>query len=655
MPHSQADNRFPGRTAIQPPVPLGAAAGGEKAAPGEGELNKPIPAIDRPAPKSSFAAAVAATSPITARTSPSPKLAANAAAEKNDDKESAGEISEASEKPKATSSLDRALSPKKHWRGMRLKIGVAAAVLAFMVGGYVAWSQFFMSGTPAEGPPADTAEMTQSEEPGRLEPAAGTLDSGDPFDDTSTIDSRSTAVAEPRRMGGDPGDAAPIGRRSGAAERQPKDRLKDSLELDGDESAELVEDTPSHQTPPLKRRIGKPATEPALDDTADSFGGPTATTRRAEGAMPGRGSPAASGSGPRLAAGGGNDDDLTDEKLDGYSIDEKRTAVSAKETAGRTAISIIEAHDDDDGDEKLEGYVPQDVTSRRARSKTLVVRAAEGDSRLANAPDRDYPGARGKASPRSTAFDDEDDFGTGPHDASDGADEPFARPAREDASAPQRRSSPPVATADRRLTATTTAVGIGGQSGGPVADTYRVAPDDNFWKISRKLYGTARYYQALMRYNQDRVPDPQKLRPGMQILTPPAAVLEQRFPDLIERSASGSASSTGAGDRTARRPSFDSPLATDDADDAPTTKIPGSASSGYFYGKSGQPLYRIGPDDTLTGIAQRHLGRASRWQEIYESNQDVLQSPDNLTPGTVIRLPPDASRVSLAPDSDRRR
>jgi nucleoid-associated protein YgaU len=205
------------------------------------------------------------------------------------------------------------------------------------------------------------------------------------------------------------------------------------------------------------------------------------------------------------------------------------------------------------------------------------------------------------------------------------------------------------------LTSTPAAAGIGGQSDGPTSDTYRVAPDDNFWKISRKRYGTARYYQALMRYNQDRVPDPQKLRPGTQILTPPAAILVQHFPDLIDKPATGSATGNGTVDRTAKRPAFERPFAIDDADETATSKTPRSASSGYFYGKSGQPLYRIGPDDTLTGIAQRHLGRASRWQEIYESNQDVLQSPDNLTPGTVIRLPPDASRVSLAPDSDRRR
>jgi nucleoid-associated protein YgaU len=151
------------------------------------------------------------------------------------------------------------------------------------------------------------------------------------------------------------------------------------------------------------------------------------------------------------------------------------------------------------------------------------------------------------------------------------------------------------------------------------------------------------------------VPEPQKLRPGTQILTPPAAVLEQRFPELIEKPAPGASPAGGTIDRSAMRPGFEKPFATDDADE-PAPRGSGEAgSAGYFYGKSGQPMYRIGPDDTLSGIAQRHLGRSSRWHEIYAKNQDVLQSPDNLTPGTVIRLPVDASRVSLSPDSDSRR
>jgi nucleoid-associated protein YgaU len=60
-------------------------------------------------------------------------------------------------------------------------------------------------------------------------------------------------------------------------------------------------------------------------------------------------------------------------------------------------------------------------------------------------------------------------------------------------------------------------------------------------------------------------------------------------------------------------------------------------------------MYRVGSDDTLTGISQRHLGRASRWSEIFELNQAVMKTPDRMRPGLVLQLPGDASRLSEAP------
>ena len=158
-----------------------------------------------------------------------------------------------------------------------------------------------------------------------------------------------------------------------------------------------------------------------------------------------------------------------------------------------------------------------------------------------------------------------------------------------------------------------------------------------------------------MRHNREQVPDPQKLRPGTQIMTPAAAVLEQRYPDLIDKPAASTPPSKSAIERSAFRPTFERPAPADDPDERMTRADVEDRGSGYFYGRNGEPLYRIGADDTLGSIAQRHLGRASRWQEIFEKNQDVLKTPDNLTLGTVIRLPADASRLGLAPEADRRR
>jgi nucleoid-associated protein YgaU len=41
-------------------------------------------------------------------------------------------------------------------------------------------------------------------------------------------------------------------------------------------------------------------------------------------------------------------------------------------------------------------------------------------------------------------------------------------------------------------------------------------------------------------------------------------------------------------------------------------------------------------------IAKRTLGSGDRWPEIFRLNRDVLQDVNQLSPGTVLRLPPDA-------------
>jgi nucleoid-associated protein YgaU len=662
MPQPQADNRFPGGAANQPPVPLGSTAGGEKTAPGESELKKPTPAIDKPALKTSFTAAAPSTASITASIPFLPKITAAATATASSDaKETGSDKVVSAEKPDAPRAHDWGLSLKRNRPGMKLKIGAGAAALIVAAGGYVAWLQLFVEKPAVENPTQEAIEVTQAQEPGHLDPAHDSPDGADPFDEVpavrSAADSRSSPAAEPRRMEARADDANPIDRRGTAGAASKKNILREIGDLDEDEPLELAQDTRPQETSRLGRGIEKPASGPSLGgggiDSQPSRAEPSRTEPSA--ARP-RGRQAGTKSGPGFSTGGGDDadlaDDLTDEKLDGYSIAGRRNAVSAKGSSRGPAISIIDADDDPDREEKLDGYVPQDVTSHRARSKTLVVRATDADRRPANSPDQGYPAARRDAASRSAEFGD-DEGHDGASASPVGDDEPFARPDRGELDAIQRRSAPPAA--ERRFLPLSRSAGPAGQLTGPAGDTYRVLPDDNFWNISRKQYGTARYYQALMRYNQDRVPDPQRLRPGMQIMTPPAAVLEQRFPELIEKPSRGASSGGGAIDRSAMRPGFEKPSAADDPDEPAARTSRETGSSGYFYGKSGQPLYRIGPDDTLTGIAQRHLGRASRWHEIYEKNQDVLQSPDNLTQGTVIRLPVDASRVSLSPDSDSRR
>jgi nucleoid-associated protein YgaU len=49
--------------------------------------------------------------------------------------------------------------------------------------------------------------------------------------------------------------------------------------------------------------------------------------------------------------------------------------------------------------------------------------------------------------------------------------------------------------------------------------------------------------------------------------------------------------------------------------------------------------HRIADGDTLPRLAERYLGSAERYLEIYEHNRDVLHSPDELPIGVELRIP----------------
>ncbi len=170
----------------------------------------------------------------------------------------------------------------------------------------------------------------------------------------------------------------------------------------------------------------------------------------------------------------------------------------------------------------------------------------------------------------------------------------------------------------------TGATGTGQMQPGDRPEVYVVRSGDNYWTISKQQYGTARYFAALARYNQQRIPDPKKMRPGMKVLTPARELLESRNPDLFPKFTANAAGVPNAGQQPA-------------------------AASGFYLDAKGGPMYRVGPKDTLGGIAQKHLGRFSRWTEIYQLNRNRLKNPNALTLGDVLQLPPDASRVSIVP------
>lgn len=53
----------------------------------------------------------------------------------------------------------------------------------------------------------------------------------------------------------------------------------------------------------------------------------------------------------------------------------------------------------------------------------------------------------------------------------------------------------------------------------------------------------------------------------------------------------------------------------------------------------GAQSYTVQKGDTLSHIAQKHYGKASRWHAIFEANRDQIDDPDKIFPGQVLKLP----------------
>ena len=189
----------------------------------------------------------------------------------------------------------------------------------------------------------------------------------------------------------------------------------------------------------------------------------------------------------------------------------------------------------------------------------------------------------------------------------------------------ERRAAP--VTFDDRSFSPESSPRSGGSVSGP---SYVIEPNDNYWTISRKRYGAGRYYMALAKHNQQVISDPKRMKPGVSIATPDVSVLEQQYADLIPKAAPAEQAAPVVATQTRQ-----------------ARKSEDSGPAGFFVSNDGTPLYRVSGHDTLSDIAKSHLGRSSRWIQILEMNRKVLRDGNELKIGTVLRLPPDASRVQV--------
>jgi hypothetical protein len=191
---------------------------------------------------------------------------------------------------------------------------------------------------------------------------------------------------------------------------------------------------------------------------------------------------------------------------------------------------------------------------------------------------------------------------------------PVAGPARDPFVARPKPAGPPQPTRDSYL-----------------EEQYRWSAGDNFEALSTKNYGTPKYADALLKYNQDYPLASREMRqtppavaPGQVVWVPPVRILERDYANQI-RDLTPIATPTS-------RPTV-----------MPVAPPPGLANSGF--GNPAGQLYRVRANgESVQEIAKRTLGNAAQAARVQQLNPTL--SPDPRLPipaGTVLRLPGDAN------------
>ncbi|MBU0637918.1 MAG: LysM peptidoglycan-binding domain-containing protein [Planctomycetes bacterium] len=174
---------------------------------------------------------------------------------------------------------------------------------------------------------------------------------------------------------------------------------------------------------------------------------------------------------------------------------------------------------------------------------------------------------------------------------------------------PRTPDTLPPAVAEQRPDSAADAPGLAGRmrelhrpSGG--SQQYTIAIGDTLISIAREHYGDGRYWTAIQLANPDV--DPLRLKVGQVLVLPPK--------DTVTQPASTVNRSTPEPEKPPR---------------------------------AGRATYVVAAGDTLTSIARNVLGDGERWREIFELNQDKLESPDLLREGIELRMPAsETKRVS---------
>ena len=153
----------------------------------------------------------------------------------------------------------------------------------------------------------------------------------------------------------------------------------------------------------------------------------------------------------------------------------------------------------------------------------------------------------------------------------------------------------------------------------PVRRKYHsVRAGENLSMIAQTYYGSSRLWREIQKANPKKIGSNGHVRQGVRIV----------IPDLEREQVLGEAATPGTGTGT------------------------GSVAADRNVRAAG--TIKVEPGQTLSELAQIHLGSSRLADGLFEANRDKLKDPDTLTVGMVLRLPkastpqPEATRPSPA-------
>ncbi len=167
-----------------------------------------------------------------------------------------------------------------------------------------------------------------------------------------------------------------------------------------------------------------------------------------------------------------------------------------------------------------------------------------------------------------------------------------------------------------------------------------VEADDSLAELANRYYGDSAYQGSIAAVNRGALAPDGTLIAGTRLIIPNRA-------GHVELQADANNARVGLLDTGM----FEAVPGINARGEAPSTVLPVTAAAQR---ETSRPAtVEVMPGDSLSKLAERHLGSSARYLELYEANQDQLSSPDVVVVGMQLKLPPTASATAQAAAEQR--